>query len=148
MMRFFPSALLAASVLAAALPGAARAGDPQTVYALHCAGCHQADGRGDHRAGVPPFPGVVDQVLRQPDGRLFLTQAPGLLSAGLPVETEAELLNWIVATFAPETARQVPAFTAAEIADLRRRPVADFSGLRREIAAEIARRGGDIGSYE
>lgn len=40
-----------------------------------------------------------------------------------------------------------PRATAAEIADLRRRPVADFSGLRRAIAAAIAHQGGDIGSY-
>jgi hypothetical protein len=139
----------AVALLLLAAAGPATAADkPETVYRLHCAGCHLEDGSGSHRGGVPPFPGVVDQVLKQPLGRVFFVQAPGLLGAGLPNETEAELLNWLVATFAPETAKVVPPFTAAEIVALRQRPIADFSGLRREIAAEIARQGGDIGNYD
>lgn len=134
---------------------------PQTLYVLHCSGCHGRDGAGDLSADVPPLPGYVDALLSDPQGRLYVTNVGGVMSSGLDDQGVADVLNWIIDQFAaPEPAidsksgneisaerskrTAIKLFDAAEVHALRERRPADIVALRREIAERSKKQGVEL----
>lgn len=124
----------ALAVLAIALP--ARAWGPETHYAIHCQGCHLADGA-ETPGKVPGLAGRVALFLRTPDGRAYLGRVPGVANAALSDADLAVLLNWTLRRFDPA---HVPAdfapYTAAEIGALRRAPLVEVTRERTRILGE------------
>ena len=122
---------------ACATPALAVAG-PQRNFLNNCAGCHQMDGSGAPKAGIPDMRGVVGHFLRLPEGRNFLVQVPGTANSPLGHAETAALLNWMVRAYSPG---QVPAdfqpFTTAEVAQLRQQPVHDVPGTRASIVQRL-----------
>ena len=69
-------------------------------FLLHCSGCHAQDGRGLEHKGIPALKDQVGYFLRTEDGRAYLMQIPGLLSAGMSDARRADVTNYILARFA------------------------------------------------
>jgi mono/diheme cytochrome c family protein len=123
------------------LAGAARAESPEVLYMLHCQGCHRPDGAGAP-GSVPPLAGSVARFLAVPGGREFLVRVPGSSQSPLDDAELAAVLNWMVLRFGPDDlARAAAPFDAAEIARVRRPPLTDVAGTRRELLERIARAG-------
>ncbi len=126
----------AMALLSTAMPRRATA-DPRTDYMLNCRGCHGPDGAGAPGA-APSFRGQVGRFLSVPGGREYLVQVPGTSQSELDDAHTAALLNWLVHEFSRE---QVPGdfqpYDAAEVARLRRAPLIDVWGTRRELLQAI-----------
>ena len=130
-------ALLAAPIIAltgaiAFASGTANATPPVTEdYLLNCAGCHRMDGRGV--PGVVPSLEQTRHLVGLAGGREYLARVPGVAQAPLSDARLARLLNWVIAEFGHDEgdARPQPAaYTAAEIAPLRRAPLRDPAAAR------------------
>lgn len=118
---------------------AAPVSDTAQLYALHCAGCHRFDGRGQPSFGVPSMVGVIGRFLRAEEGRDFLVQVPGVNNAGLSDAQIAELTNWMVRRFGGEsTPVDWRPFTAEELPALRARRPDDLGAARRRILGDQA----------
>jgi len=129
----------AAAALAALLAaGPARAEPARALYALHCQGCHLADGTGKP-GEVPSFAGSLGRFLEVAGGRAFLVQVPGAATSALSDAELALVLNWMVRAFGPAdaAARLVP-YDAAEVARLRATPFADVARVRAALVRRIA----------
>lgn len=132
------------------LPLSAAAETPaKTLYLLQCSGCHGSDGSGDPRVDVPPFPGFIGAFLRDPEGRRYVTNVGGVMSAGLNDYDTARVLNWLLETF---SGASMPAggfrkFDAAEIRKLRDERPADAVALRRDIASRLMQQGIKLPNY-
>jgi hypothetical protein len=144
--RSFASLLILSSLL----PMSVGAETPaKTLYLLQCSGCHGVDGAGDPRVDVPPFPGFIGAFLLDPDGRSYVTNVGGVMSAGLNDHDTARVLNWVLETFAG-TSMPVGGFKkfdAAEVRKLRDERPADAVALRRQIAGRLMRRGIRLPNY-
>jgi hypothetical protein len=136
-------ASLAAGVLAfaaAVAPGSTCASDQraQTNFMLHCSGCHQSDGSGSVRNGIPNMRDRVGHFLRLPEGRDFLVQVPGTSQSPMNDTATAELLNWMVRAYsAAEIPQGFVPYTAAEVTRLRAHPLDDAPGTRAAIAQRL-----------
>jgi hypothetical protein len=118
-----PSAAVAPSGAAEAPPGVASPQRAWQNWTLNCQGCHRPDGTGS--AGTAPsLAGTVARFLSVPGGREYLGRVPGVATSPLPDADLAEVMNWMLWRFDRE---HVPTdfrpFTAAEIAQLRARPL-------------------------
>jgi mono/diheme cytochrome c family protein len=115
------------------LAAPAHAYGPETNYAVHCQGCHLADGSASP-GRVPALADSVARFLHHPDGRAFLVRVPGVANAPLDAEALAALLNWTLARF---DAAHVPTafapYDAAEVARLRAQPLLDVTVERERI---------------
>ena len=121
---------------AALCTGSAQARDASAQYALHCMGCHLADGGGT-KGKVPALEGFVGNFLRVPGGREFLVQVPGSASSLASDASLAAVLNWMLVTFSPdETPTDFVPYTAEEIGRIRS-PLTDVGGTRARLLAEI-----------
>lgn len=124
-------AALAIAALLLAAP--AHAYGPETNYAIHCQGCHLADGAGTP-GKVPGLAGQVARFLRTPDGRAYLGRVPGVANAALSDAELAALLDWTLRRF---DAAHVPPdhapYTAEEIGALRRDPLVEVTRERDRI---------------
>lgn len=124
---------LAASLAALAIALPAYAWGPETNYAIHCQGCHLADGA-ETPGKVPGLAGQVALFLRTPDGRAYLGRVPGVANAPLPDAELAALLNWTLRRF---DAGHVPAdfvpYDAEEIGALRSTPLVEVTRERARI---------------
>jgi cytochrome c553 len=143
------TALIASCLAATLRPLCAYAGESaQTLYILHCSGCHGLDGQGEHRADVPPLPPYVGNFLRDPQGRLYIANVGGVMSSGLSDQDTAVVLNWLLERFGEGKALD-PAdrFDATEIRKLRTQRVADSVGLRRTIASRLKKQGLKLSDY-
>ena len=121
------AALGAAIALCATAAGAAPG--PAEDYVLHCSGCHQQSGAGVPDV-VPPLSGLAP-FLATPEGRAYLVRVPGVAQAALDDERLAALLNWVMSAMsgvAPD-----PAYSAAEVHDLRSEPLRDAPAQRRAV---------------
>src|SRR3990170_2012626 len=79
-MRRLRALTLQVVALFALFPFAAEAETPaQTLYLLHCSGCNGPDGSGDPRVDVAPFPDLIGQFLRDPEGRRYVTNVGGVV---------------------------------------------------------------------
>jgi mono/diheme cytochrome c family protein len=125
------AALLLAALAGAA--GAAQAYGPATNYAIHCQGCHLADGS-ETPGKVPALAGSLARFLRHPRGRAYLVRVPGVANAPLSDAELAALLDWTLRRF--DGASLPPDFapyTAEEVGRLRRDPLLDVNAERAEI---------------
>lgn len=111
-------------------------------FLLHCSGCHAQDGRGLEHKGIPALKDQVGYFLRTADGRAYLMQIPGLLSAGMPDARAAEVTNYILSRFAGGSMPDnfMP-YTAEEAKRYRESRPADISVKRKLLAAELREAG-------
>ena len=135
------------SALTLALAATAFAADKsgtraRTDYLLHCSGCHGQDGTGKPEKGIPRFTDQVGFFLKLPEGRAFLMQVPGLLSANMPDDRAAAVVTWMIKEFAglsmPE---KLEPYTAAESKRYKAERPADIMGRRNEIYAKLLAQG-------
>jgi len=131
-------ALACAALAAAAVPAPALDG-PALDYALHCRGCHRADGRGTP-GSVPPLAGSVGRLLHAPGGREFLVRVPGVSTAPLDDAALAAVLNWMLETFGgADVPRDFAPYSGAEVGRLRADPLVDVDGPRARLVDAAAR---------
>jgi mono/diheme cytochrome c family protein len=149
-------ALFAAGLMATTLATGAEApqtpppkGGAQVLYLSHCSGCHGADGMGDPRVDVPPFPGFLGAFLRDPEGRRYVANVGGVMSAGLNDADTALVLTWIMETFGASSLppRASGRFDADEVRKLRETRPADAVALRRQIAQRLKQQGIHLPDY-
>lgn len=120
----------------------------QTLYLLHCSGCHGRQGGAASVGRIPALAGKVGSFMKTPEARIFVTQAPGIMNSGLNDNDVAALLNWLVPAFAGASlAEPFKPYTAEEIAHSRASRPADFFAARREIAAGLKKQGIDLPAY-
>jgi mono/diheme cytochrome c family protein len=106
-------------------------------YMLHCMGCHTPDGRGEP-GHVPSIRETLRPLAATPAGRRFLVQVPGAAQSTLSDVELAEVLNWMVANLSARPAQhKVAAFTAAEVARYRHKPLVAVAAARQRLMAGI-----------
>ena len=111
-------------------------------FLLHCSGCHGQDGRGNPEKGVPNFVGQIGHFQRLPEGREFVMQVPGLLSAGLPDDRAAAVTSWMIRQFAGTSLPpDFAPYTAGEAKRAREARPADVMGKRKAIYQQLIERG-------
>ena len=124
--------------IACALPPAAHAGSSHVDYMLQCQGCHLPDGSGKPGA-VPSLRNCVGRYLTVPGGRDYLVRVPGSSQSPLTDAELAGVLNWMIERFGPdEVAQSFVPYSAKEIERVRRPPLTDVDGLRRELLARLS----------
>ncbi len=130
--------LMCVSAHGDALPGVENAARAQVNYMLNCQGCHGADGVGTADGAVPVMKDFVGNFLSVSGGRAFLVRVPGSANAALSDQHLAEVLNWMLPNISPQ---QIPEdftpYSAAEVAALRREPLADVEGERARLVARM-----------
>jgi len=111
-------------------------------WVLHCAGCHQFDGTGLPKSGIPSLAGNVGHFLRTPEGRAFLIQVPGTAHAPLNDAQVAALLNWMLRRFsAAEVPEGAAPYTTDEVHAWRGRTLANLPAARAAIVEALRRDG-------
>jgi hypothetical protein len=138
--------------LAGALPAVAadyQPGAPLEVYegaradfAFRCKGCHGFAGEGTP-GHVPRLDGFVGWYTHHEDGRDYLMRIPGVARAALDDERLAAVLNWMLEVYGGETvATDFAPYTAAELAEARRRPLtAEREATRARLIQGLRDRG-------
>jgi hypothetical protein len=107
-------------------------------FLLHCSGCHQQDGSGSPKNGIPSMIGRVSHFLRLPEGRAFLVQVPGTSQSVLGDAAVAELLNWMVNNFSrDEIPPEFIPYTAAEVTRLRALRLSDVPAKRAAVVGSL-----------
>jgi mono/diheme cytochrome c family protein len=120
----------ATGVALLAAPATAAAYTPAVEYALHCQGCHLADG-GATPGSVPALAGSVGRLAATPAGRAYLARVPGVAHAPLGDPELAALLTWVVVRFGgAEAPPDFAPYTAEEVGRLRRDPLVDVGAAR------------------
>lgn len=134
------------AVVVALGPSAASAGpySPSVNYALHCQGCHLADGS-ETKGLVPAIDGTMGRFMRLREGRDYLLRLPNVAATQLDDADTAALLNWLLHRFAE---RDLPAdfapFTPAEVAAGRHAPLVDVEGARRDVLRRLGEAPADV----
>ena len=101
--------------------GSARADSYQEHdYILNCSGCHRIDGSG---STVVPALQKMTEVSGKTGAREYWVQVPGAAQAPLSDARLAALMTWLVERFTGQPPN--PAYTAKEVAHLRRTPLRD-----------------------
>ena len=122
----------------ALLATTARAYGPETNYAIHCQGCHLADGSATPEK-VPALAGSVARFLHAheigaPARRAYLVRVPGVANAPLSDAELAALVDWTLVRFdAASIPRDHAPYTAEEVARWRREPLVDVSEERARL---------------
>lgn len=126
-------------------PGVDNPGRAQVNYMLNCQGCHGAEGAGTADGVVPIMKDFVGRFLSVEDGREFLVRVPGSANAPLTDAALAEVLNWMLPRLSPaEIPEGFEPYTAAEIADLRKHPLADVISERAKLVARMKAAEGEM----
>ena len=133
-----PLALLALGL--AALPPGSAAAHPAQDYMLYCMGCHGPDARGVP-GKVPALAGSLSRFMRTPEGRDYVLRVPGAANSALADGQLAAVLNWLAARDAAAGEARVPPFTEAEVALVRRLPLANVLATRHEVVSSLAATG-------
>jgi len=140
--RLAAASTAVAAIVAAGAGPAHASSNSAADYLQHCAGCHQMDGTGLPRSGIPSFVDNVGHFLRSPQGRAFLVQVPGTAQSPLSDAQVAALLNWMLARFsAAQMPRDAAPYSAAEVARLRATALRDLRSTRREIVDALTAEG-------
>ncbi len=141
MRNFFLSRLLSCAALSCAVllwvaAVDVRAEDPKIAYWLHCAGCHLLDGHG----APPEVPTLIEEpgrIAGLPGGREYLLRIPGVALAGIDNEKLAEVLNYMLLTFSPEsTPVDFEPFTPEEVGRSREQVLTNPLKRRAEIVGD------------
>ncbi|MBR0566258.1 hypothetical protein J5J83_09040 [Azoarcus sp. L1K30] len=121
---------------------AVEAGKARYQYILNCAGCHQADGSGAKRGGVPSMRSQLGHFVSIPEGRAFLVKVPGTSNSALNNADIANMLNWMLKAFSAETLpAELEPYTEEEVTRLRNAPLANVTAARRDIVDKLAAHG-------
>jgi mono/diheme cytochrome c family protein len=140
------TAVLAA--VAVAWGAATAAADPAYNYLLRCIGCHTSAGVSPPLGRIPPLQGVVGHFAKVPEGRRYLVNVPGIVSAQLSPAETASLLNWVIETYGgPSLPEDYRPFTAEEVVALRLEAPDNVMALRESVRGLLRERGYDIGAY-
>ncbi len=100
-------------------------------FVLHCSGCHRIDG-----SGIESFATDLREIgpfLDTEAGRAYLVRVPGVAQAPIDNQALASLLNWILREIA--SSPPDPAYSAEEVAALRRQPLRDPLAARKALLA-------------
>ena len=126
----------------------APAAEPNYNYALHCTGCHTADGVSPELGRIPPLKGVVGHLVRTQEARLYFVNVPGIVNSGLDSKDTAALLNWVVKIYGGKsTPESWTPFEGAEITALRRQAPPDIMAYRKQVQDRLNADGYSIGTY-
>jgi mono/diheme cytochrome c family protein len=137
-LKSLPTALTLAALTAMSTAW----GSPGQDYMLYCQGCH-----GDQAQGVPgkvpPLAGSLALFMRSAAGRDYLLRVPGAANSALTDVQLTAVLNWLAESFPPAgaTAPAPERFTEAEVARVRRSPLANVTETRREVVRSLAANG-------
>lgn len=141
------TAVLAAVAVVWGAAGAAAA-DPAYNYRLRCLGCHTSAGVSPPLGRIPPLQDVVGHFAQLPEGRRYLVNVPGIVSAQLSPGETAALLNWVIETYGGTSLPEdYPPFTAEEVVALRQDAPHDVMRLRNSVRELLAERGYAIDAY-
>jgi hypothetical protein len=140
--------LATALLLAGTAIGQGAERTPTTNYVLKCIGCHLQDGSGLPSAGIPDFVDRVGVFTRLPEGRAYLLHVPGVIGSSLSDREIADLLNYVMETYAGASL-PVPyePFSAEEVAALRAAEIGNVVKYRRVVAAKLAEKGIEVADY-
>jgi hypothetical protein len=156
------AASLAAVALLALLGGSGRAhavdyapgqplerfAGPRADYAFRCKGCHGFAGEGTP-GHVPRLDGFVGLYTNLPEGRDYLMRVPGVARSVLDDDRLAAVLNWMLQAYGVgQVAPGFAPFTAKEVGQARRRPLAGERDALRARLLEGLRARGLIGAAE
>jgi mono/diheme cytochrome c family protein len=107
-------------------------------FTLFCQGCHTPRGEGVP-GKVPALRGNLGFFLRSASGRAFLVKVPGVAFAPLDDVRLANLLNWVIRSFAVgSTSALFFPYGADEVAAYRREPFVDVDAARASIVASLS----------
>lgn len=135
------SAIFAVSATLAAADQPSRTA--HTNYVLRCAGCHGMTGLGTDAGGIPAFPDSVGHIAGTDMGRTYMMHVPGVVGASLDNREIAEVMNYILDTWAEGADH----FSEAEVSRRRSVEVPDVVAYRREVVAELEGMGVVIADY-
>ena len=128
-----------------ALAGEGRA---HSNYALRCSGCHGMQGDGSPEAGIPDFREFIGAFAGDDEGRTYVLQVPGVLSANLDDADTAAVINYVMRTWG---GKSLPLhyieFTADEVAVRRAHKIQDIVAFRRKIVARLRHQGVVMPAY-
>jgi len=97
------------------------------TYLERCGGCHGIQGR-SAPGEVPSLRGQVGYFLCVPEGRAYLVRLPSVALAPLDDQRLAELVNFVVFELGgAQDGGEAQRYTAAEVGQLRQRPLNDIS---------------------
>lgn len=106
-------------------------------YQMFCQGCHTPDGTGS--TNVPRMKDHVGYFTAFSEGREYLVRVPGSATSSLSDGDLAEVLNWIVSEFSGQSANHgFKPYTAAEVGQLRQRPLNEVARYREELLVQLA----------
>ncbi|WP_288430918.1 hypothetical protein [uncultured Stenotrophomonas sp.] len=135
-------------LMLSAAPALAGERSASVNYVLRCLGCHLQDGTGLPSAGIPDFVGKVGVFTHNPDTRRYLLHVPGVINSGLSDNELAELLNYIMETYAGESLPETyQPFTAEEVAELKNEDVGNVVSYRRQLAHDLIAQGYPVAEY-
>ena len=133
-----------AAPLAAAAPSLsqpAQATRAQTHYLVGCAGCHGIQGRSETRV-VPQLRDRVGYFLCTDEGRGFAVRLPNVAFADANDAELADMMNFVMFGLGGESSRGARPYTAAEVAELRARPLVrdQLLATRKSVIANLPER--------
>jgi cytochrome c553 len=109
--------------------------NPQSLYVLHCAGCHGLDGAGVSRAQVPDMR-RLEAFLKIAGGREFVIKVPGVMGSGLDDQAVADVTNWVFLNLVQISADSFTPYSASEISIARLFPLKDVAATRLQLQQE------------
>ena len=108
----------------------------QFNYQLFCQGCHVGTGIGGK--SVPNLKGFVGNFLLTQEGREYLVKVPGSAYSTMTDEQLAEVLNWILISFAEKSlSEDWKPFQATEVAVYRRKPLYEVVDYRAGLISRL-----------
>lgn len=137
--------VLAGLLLVPAVPAFADGYSARFNYLLRCSGCHDQDGSGLPKAGIPALPGYIDAFAGDEQGRTYIVHVPGVASTGLNNAEIAAVLNYVIEQWGDPS--QIKPFTEAEVERRKAEPVSDVVAYRRDIVARLKDQGVAIADY-
>jgi len=141
-ITFFTGVVFTLNVIAVEQMQAISAQRAEINYLLHCASCHQINGKGSP-GNVPDLGEYPGRFAQHPDSRAFLAQVPGSSSAPISDQELADVLNWILYTMnMQQLTSEFKAYTAVEVGRYRKSPVVEIEKTRRRLIEKVV---GDYG---
>jgi mono/diheme cytochrome c family protein len=130
--------IIAALGAAFALPIQADERRAKVNYMLHCQGCHTPDGSGLSERGVPSLKNFMGKFLKVEGGREFLIQVPGAAQSTLNSEQLAEMTNWMLTSFDPQSVQDgFQRYSAQEVQRLRQYKLVKVTETRANLLNHI-----------
>ena len=101
-------------------------------YQMSCQGCHTPTGQGFQ--SVPKLKGFLGNFLQTPEGREYLIKVPGAAYSPLTDKELAEVINWMLLTFAEDSlSSDWEVYTATEVAKFRKDPLLETQEYRNNL---------------